>query len=176
MDTTGITPAEEKRRLRALKVQALALEGLTQKEIGKRVGMSQRGVGLILARLAPGRPAKKAITEAQTQARAAAAAAVLGVPEPEPRRDVRRRAPGGGRKPSGADGAKVSEYPAVMFRLPAATVAHLKALAMVRGVPQWQLVNEALNTYLGTVRGDDAHDMKRLAKRELERLEAKRQR
>jgi len=152
----------------------LALEGLTQAAIAKRVGMSQRGVRMLLARLAPaGRPAKKVFTNAQTQARAAAAA-VLGVPVPEPGREVRRRAPGGGRKPSGADGAKVSEYPAVMVRLPAATVANLKALAIVRGVPQWQIVDEAISAYVGAVRGDDAEDMRRFAKRELARLETKR--
>jgi hypothetical protein len=43
-DTTGLTQAEERRRQRALKVQALALEGLTQAEIGKRVNLSQRGL------------------------------------------------------------------------------------------------------------------------------------
>jgi hypothetical protein len=174
METTGLSPAEAKRRDKALKVQTLALEGLTQAEIGKRVGMSQRGVGLLLKRLAPGRAPKRAITAAQAQARAATAAAVLGVPVAEPVREVRRRAPGGGRKPSGADGAKVSDYPAVMFRLPAATVASLKALALVRGVPMWRLVDEAVSGYVGAVRGDEAEDMRRLAKRQLERLEAKR--
>ena len=73
-----VTPAEAKRRQRVLKVQALALEGLTQGEIGKRVGMSQRGVGLILARLSGGKAVRKAATSAQRQARAVTAAAPRG--------------------------------------------------------------------------------------------------
>lgn len=110
MDTVGLTPAEEKRRQRALKGQ------------------------------------------------------------------VRRRAPGGGRKPAGADGVKVSDYPAVLVRLPAATVASLRALAMVRGVSVSRVVDAAVGGYLATVHGDDAQDMRRLARREHERLEAKRMR
>jgi predicted transcriptional regulator len=171
MNNSGITAAEDKRRQRALKVQALALEGLTQAEIGKRVGLSQRGVGVILSRLG-GKPAKRARDVAQSQARAAVAAVALGVPV-APNAPVRHRAPGAGRKPAGDGGVRVRDYPAVMLRLPVATLASLKALAAVRGVPVWRLIDAAVVAYVATVRGAEAEDVRRLAKREAERLAAK---
>lgn len=175
-----VTPAEAKRRQRVLKVQALALEGLTQGEIGKRVGMSQRGVGLILARLSGGgKAAKKAATSAQRQARAVTAAAALGAPTAFPAAPtalpaaIRRRAPGAGRKPAGDDGERVKDYPTVMLRLPVATLAQLKAAAAVRGVPAWRLINEAVLAFVEGLTGAEAEDVRRLAKREAERLAAK---
>lgn len=45
---------------------------------------------------------------------------------------------------------------------------------MVRGVSVSRVVEEAVMGFLVTVRGDDAQDMRRLAKRELARLQAKR--
>ena len=172
-----VTPAEAKRRQRVLKVQALALEGLTQGEIGKRVGMSQRGVGLILARLSGGKAVRKAATSAQRQARAVTAAAALGAPVAVPvaAEAIRQRAPGAGRKPAGTGGERVRDYPAVMLRLPVATLAKLKALAAVRGVPIWRLIDAAVLAFVAAVPGDEAEDVRRLAKREAERLKVKHQ-
>lgn len=173
--TVGLTAAEDKRRQRALKVQALALEGFTQGEIGKRVGMSQRGVGLILARLSSGKAVRKAATTAQRQARAVTAAAALGAPVAVPvaPEAIRRRAPGAGRKPAGAGGERVRDYPAVMLRLPVATLAKLKGAAAVRGVPVWRLIDAAVLAYIDAVTGAEAEDMRRMAKREAERLKVK---
>ena len=171
----GITPAEDKRRQRALKVKALALEGLTQGEIGTRVGLSQRGVGLILARLSGGKAVRKAATSAQRHARAVTAAAALGAPVAVPvaAEAIRQRALGAGRKPAGDGGERVRDYPAVMLRLPVATLAKLKALAAVRGVPIWRLIDAAVLAFVAAVPGDEAEDVRRLAKREAERLTTK---
>jgi hypothetical protein len=166
--TDGLSPGEERRRKRALKIQALALEGFTQAEIATRVGMTQRGVGKALARIGALSTVKKAAGKATVNARAEAAAAVLGA-------TPRKRAPGGGRKPSGPGGERVSDYPVVMLRLPVATLAPLKALAAVRGEPVWRVIDTAVVAYLNTVRGAEGEDMRRLAKRELERLTAKRE-
>jgi hypothetical protein len=171
-NSSGLTAAEDKRRQRALKVQALALEGLTQAEIGKRVGLTQRGVGVILSRLSGGKPAKRARSEAQSQARAVVAAVALGVPVAS-NAPVRHRAPGAGRKPAGEGGVRVRDYPTVMLRLPVATLASLKALAAVRGVPIWRVIDAAVLAFVDAVPGADAQDVRRLAKRELERLKAK---
>jgi len=173
-----VTPAEAKRRQKAIKVQELALQGLTQGEIGKRVGMSQRGVGLILARLSGGKAGKavrKAATSAQRQARAVTAAAALGAPEafPAAPEAIRRRAPGAGRKPAGDGGERVQDYPSVMLRLPVATLAKLKAAAAVQGVSAWRLINAAVLAYIDALTGSEAEDVRRLARREAERLAAK---
>lgn len=209
-----VTPAEAKRRQKAIKVQELALEGLTQKEIGKRVGMSQRGVGLLLARLTGGKAVRKAATTAQRQARAVTAAAALGVPSEalkaftvtnedlkaftmtnkdlkalavtnedlkalasgewrETVRPSRQRAPGAGRKPAGDGGERVKDYPSVMLRLPIATLAKLKAAAAVQGVPSWRVINAAVLAYVEALTGAEAEDVRRMAKREAERLKVK---
>ena len=172
----GIATAEDKRRQRALKVQALALEGFTQAEIGKRVNLSQRGVGLILAGLSGGKAARKAATSAQRQVKGGiTAAAVLGAPVAVPvaPEAIRQRALGAGRKPAGDGGERVRDYPAVMLRLPVATLAKLKALAAVRGVPIWRLIDAAVLAFVAAVPGDEAEDVRRLAKREAERLTTK---
>jgi hypothetical protein len=168
-DTTGFTKAEERRRQRALRVQALSLEGFTQAEIAKRVGLTQRGVGKILARLTGGRQPGKAVTR---KARAVAAAAALGAPVAAPEA-IRRRAPGAGRKPSGDGGERVRDYPPVMLRLPVPTLAKLKALAAVRGVPVWRLIDAAVLAYVQGLKKDEAEDVRRLERRELERLRAR---
>jgi len=60
-----------------------------------------------------------------------------------------------------------------MLRLPVPTLAKLKAAAVVRGVPAWRLINEAVLAYVETLTGAEAEDVRRLAKREAERLIAK---
>jgi hypothetical protein len=49
-----------------------------------------------------------------------------------------------GRPPSGPDGALVSKYAQVTVRLPPATRHQLQALSVLRGVPVWQLVDQAV--------------------------------
>lgn len=85
----------------------------------------------------------------------------------------RKRAPGGGRKPAGDRGEKVSEYPAQIFRMPIRTLAPLRALAIVRGVPLWRLMDDAARAYLDRVRGTEAEQVNALAKQEAARLRAK---
>ena len=60
-----------------------------------------------------------------------------------------------------------------MLRLPVATLAKLKALAAVRGVPIWRLIDAAVLAFVAAVPGDEAEDVRRLAKREAERLTTK---
>jgi hypothetical protein len=85
----------------------------------------------------------------------------------------RKRAPGGGRKPAGDRGEKVSEYPAQIFRLPIRTLAPMRALAIVREVPLWRLMDEAARAYLDRVRGAEAERVNTLAKQEAAKLRAK---
>jgi hypothetical protein len=53
-----------------------------------------------------------------------------------------------GRRPTGPGGAKVSEYPHVMIRLPQATKDTLDALSGITGVPVWQLVDHAIHAFV----------------------------
>lgn len=85
----------------------------------------------------------------------------------------RKRAPGGGRKPAGDGGVRVRDLPGLQLRLPVYTVARLKALSAARGVPVWRLVDSACRAYLGALRGLEAGEVGRRAKREATRLRAK---
>jgi predicted DNA-binding protein len=53
-----------------------------------------------------------------------------------------------GRPASGPGGEKVSEYPAVMIRLPQHTRTTLAALSAVTGTPVWQIVDRAVTAYI----------------------------
>lgn len=85
----------------------------------------------------------------------------------------KKRAPGGGRKPAGDRGEKVSEYPVQLLRFPIRTLAPMRALAAVRGVPLWRLMDDAARAYLDRVRGPEAERVNAVAKQEATRLRAK---
>lgn len=53
-----------------------------------------------------------------------------------------------GRRAIGPAGARVSDYPPVMIRLPHGTKENLEALSGITGVPVWQLVDRAVTCYL----------------------------
>jgi len=55
---------------------------------------------------------------------------------------------GPGRPPAGKQGEKVSSYPPFTLRLPPDRKAELDALAFIRGLPAWQVVDEALQAHL----------------------------
>jgi predicted DNA-binding protein len=55
-----------------------------------------------------------------------------------------------GRPPAGARaGEKVKDYPQLSIRLPADVKAKLQALSLISARPQWRLVSEAIDCYLG---------------------------
>lgn len=85
----------------------------------------------------------------------------------------RKRAPGGGRKPAGERGERVSDYPAQMLRFPIRTLAPMRALAGVRGVPLWRLMDQAAREFLTRVRGVEAEQVNALAKQEAAKLRTK---
>ena len=62
--------------------------------------------------------------------------------KPEPRRA------GPGRPPAGPDGEKVSQYPQLTIRLPAATKAKLNTLSLLTGNPIWKIVDQAVEAYV----------------------------
>jgi len=67
---------------------------------------------------------------------------------PTKRRQKRRRI---GRPPAGARaGEKVKDYPQLSIRLPGDVRARLQAMSVVAGRPQWRIVTEAIDCYLGT--------------------------
>ena len=62
----------------------------------------------------------------------------------------RRKAKRVGRPPAGAkDGEKVKDYPQLSIRLPGDVRAKLQALSVVTARPQWRLITEAIECYLG---------------------------
>ena len=58
----------------------------------------------------------------------------------------RRTAPG--RPPSGPGGERVSDYPQLTIRLPAATKAKLNTLSLLTGNPIWRLIDRAVEIYV----------------------------
>jgi predicted DNA-binding protein len=59
---------------------------------------------------------------------------------------ARARRPG--RPPSGPAGEKVSHYPQLTVRLPAATKARLNTLSLLTGTPIWRLIDRAVEAYV----------------------------
>lgn len=87
----------------------------------------------------------------------------------------RKRAPGGGRKPAGIGGEKTSEYPVQQLRFPISTLAPMRALSAIRGIPLWRLFNEAALEYLIRVDGVEARKMTAIANTEATKLQRRRQ-
>jgi hypothetical protein len=55
-----------------------------------------------------------------------------------------------GRPPAGIQaGEKVKDYPQLSVRLPPESKATLHALSLVSGRPQWRVMSDAINVYLG---------------------------
>jgi hypothetical protein len=53
-----------------------------------------------------------------------------------------------GRPPAGAqDGEKVTDYPQLSIRLPAAARATLQALSLIESRPQWRVISDAIDCY-----------------------------
>src|SRR5262245_37094294 len=56
---------------------------------------------------------------------------------------------GVGRPPAGARaGERVKDYPQLSIRLPLDVKAKLQAMSLVRSLPQWRLITEAIECYL----------------------------
>lgn len=60
-----------------------------------------------------------------------------------------------GRPAAGPDGERVSDYPAVMVRLPHPTKSSLDALSSVTGTPVWKLVDRAVRAYIARLSAAD---------------------
>jgi hypothetical protein len=72
--------------------------------------------------------------------------AILSAMSPKVSKQPRRI----GRPPAGARaGEKVKDYPQLSIRLPADVKAKLQALSLISRRPQWRLVAEAIDCYLG---------------------------
>lgn len=78
-----------------------------------------------------------------------------------------------GRPPAGVEGERVRDYPRVMLRLPALTVARLKAWSHVRDTPVWRLIDEAVNQAIDRLDGEDSRLVRTLARRSVERDQGK---
>jgi hypothetical protein len=60
-----------------------------------------------------------------------------------------------GRPPAGPGGKKVSDYPQLTVRLPAETRARLSTLSLLLAQPMWQIIDDALNTYVRNLPASD---------------------
>jgi len=157
---TAIMGLEEKikqTRIKTEKARELVERGLNQREIAKAIGMTQKGVSLMLKRAGISKQ-----DHAITQRKVAAAGAPVRKP----------RAPGAGRPPAGDHGEHVQHMPSLTVRLPPDTLAGLKSLSAVTGTPTWRLVDQAVRQSLKRVKGATAEDVRRLSKRELVRIKA----
>jgi len=147
----------EQTRIKTERALELAGEGMNQREIAEAIGMTQKGVSLMLKRA--GVSAKEHGTLQRKVAMAAQAV-------------KKSRAPGAGRPPAGGDGVQVRNLPTLMLRLTPTTLAGLKAHSAVTGIPAWRLVDAAVSKSLGQLKGEIAEDVRRLSKRELARIKA----
>ena len=163
---------------RDAEIQRMAVAGAFQADIARAVGLSQRGVGLVLTRLRnDGR-----LTAKQDAARKRLALdrsyhgnltkAVPPAEPVQPAEPVKRRAAGAGRKPAGPDGVLVRNLPGLMLRLSPVALASLKALSAVQGIPVWRLVDGFVTRHIDALTGELAEDVQRLAKHELARIRA----
>ena len=155
----GLEEKVEQTRIKTERARQLAGEGMTQREIAAAIGMTQKGVSLMLKRAGISKQ-----DHAIMQRKVATAGAAQPVRKP--------RAPGGGRPPAGDHGEHVQHMPSLTVRLPPDTLAGLKALSAVTGTPTWKLVDKAVRQSLQQVKGEIAEDVRRLSKRELARIKA----
>jgi hypothetical protein len=59
----------------------------------------------------------------------------------------RAKKDGRGRPPAGIHGAPSSLYPQLAVRVPPETIVQCAKIAAKKGVPQWQVVHEAIARY-----------------------------
>jgi hypothetical protein len=69
------------------------------------------------------------------------------------------------RPPSGPDGARVSDYPRLTIRLPVVTKRLLETVSTLRKVPVWQLVDQAVLSYVETLPADERRVITQFASR-----------
>jgi hypothetical protein len=74
-----------------------------------------------------------------------------------------KRRPGPGRPPSGPTGERVSEYATLTVRLPADTRQQLHGLSVLKRVPVWRLVDQAVTALVATLPADERRLMAQLA-------------
>lgn len=72
-----------------------------------------------------------------------------------------------GRPTTGPAGTAVRDMPRFMLRLPAETLAGLRAWSVVKQVPAWRLIDQAVTEAMKRLEGEDAADVRRLARRYL---------
>jgi hypothetical protein len=78
----------------------------------------------------------------------------------------RRRRPRGGRPPAGLrSGEKVREYPQLSVRIPPETKAMLGALSVQQSKPQWRIVVEWCEYFIGSLSKADQRMLMELVKR-----------
>ena len=68
-----------------------------------------------------------------------------------------------GRPPSGPAGERVSEYATLTVRLPAATRQQLHGLSVLKRVPVWRLVDQAVSALVATLPADERRLLTQLA-------------
>src|SRR5262245_51996914 len=64
-----------------------------------------------------------------------------------------------GRPPAGEAGQRVTDYPQVSVRLPADARDKLLALSKLRGQPQWRLIVESVECYLGELSAEERRQL-----------------
>lgn len=65
------------------------------------------------------------------------------------------RRPGPGRPPSGPAGERVSQFPSLTVRIPPATRQQLHGLSVLKRVPVWQLVDQAVTALIATLPAEE---------------------
>jgi len=80
-----------------------------------------------------------------------------------------------GRPPAGArEGEKVKDYPQLSIRVPGEVKARLQALSAVKSRPQWRIITDAIDCYLGTRPDAERKRVRQIVKRAPARGSARR--
>ncbi len=70
-----------------------------------------------------------------------------------------------GRPPSGPAGEPVSRYPQMTIRIPRETKDQLQALATLRRIPAWKVVDEAVRAFVQALRDAERRVIEKFAER-----------
>jgi hypothetical protein len=68
---------------------------------------------------------------------------------------------GRGQPATGPNGERVRDYPALLVRIPRATLRRLQALSLMRRTPQWAIVDEAIRSFIERLPVDEREQIER---------------
>lgn len=72
-----------------------------------------------------------------------------------------KRRTGPGQPPKGEHGARVTDYPTLLVKIPRKTKRMLESLSVLRRIPQWALVDEAIRAFVERLPEEERRQVER---------------